>query len=77
MDALLNLTFGGSFFFVQRRLQEAKKDPEEYVGFFREYGQFLKEGVCTHFDYRDELAKVCTCPHSCTKEFDDVARCCV
>ena len=36
----------------------AKTDSEEYNNFFAEYGQFFKEGICTHFDHRDDLAKV-------------------
>ena len=37
----------------------AKKDEEGYTEFFNEFGQFFKEGICTHFDYQGELAKVC------------------
>lgn len=38
--------------------EEAKKRPEPYAEFFKNFGIFLKEGVATDFTYRDDLAKL-------------------
>lgn len=37
-----------------RLQEEAKKDPEQYDKFFKEFGTFLKEGACM-----DAINKVC------------------
>ena len=37
---------------------QAKKEPESYLDFFREFGQFIKEGVYTDFANKDEAAKL-------------------
>ena len=40
-------------------LQEQAKDaPEKYLGFWKEFGQFIKEGVHSDFDNKNELAKL-------------------
>lgn len=36
--------------------EEAKNDPERYAGFFRKFGSFIKEGIYTEFDSRNDLA---------------------
>ncbi|RLD05704.1 MAG: molecular chaperone HtpG [Chloroflexota bacterium] len=42
---------------VIRKLKEmASKDPEKYMGFWAEFGQFLKEGVAANDNNRDELS---------------------
>ncbi len=38
--------------------EEAKKRPEAYQEFFDVFGYFLKEGVATDFDYREDLSKL-------------------
>ncbi|EDY80592.1 Hsp90 protein [Verrucomicrobiia bacterium DG1235] len=38
--------------------EEAKKRPEQYAEFFKNFGVFLKEGVATDFTYRDDIAKL-------------------
>ncbi|MDQ8203824.1 molecular chaperone HtpG [Pelagicoccus sp. SDUM812003] len=38
--------------------EEAKKRPEQYAEFFKNFGIYLKEGVATDFTYRDDLAKL-------------------
>ena len=37
---------------------EAKSDADKYVGFFKEFGHFLKEGVVSDFTHRETLAKL-------------------
>jgi len=37
----------------------ARKDPETYkFEFFKEYGYFLKEGICNDFEFQDQLSKL-------------------
>ena len=44
---------------VVKFLQEqAKREPESYLDFFKEFGQFIKEGVYTDFANKDEAAKL-------------------
>ncbi|CAH0479771.1 unnamed protein product [Peronospora belbahrii] len=38
--------------------REATKDPEKFEKFFVEFGQFIKEGICTDFANKDALAKL-------------------
>jgi TNF receptor-associated protein 1 len=38
--------------------EEAKNDAEKYIGFFKEFGHFLKEGVVSDFTQREPLAKL-------------------
>ncbi|MBK1875533.1 molecular chaperone HtpG [Pelagicoccus mobilis] len=38
--------------------EEAKKRPEQYEEFFKNFGVYLKEGVATDLTYRDDLAKL-------------------
>ena len=38
--------------------KEAKSEPENYLAFFREFSRFIKEGICTDFDHKDQLAKL-------------------
>ncbi len=38
--------------------EEAKKRPEQYAEFFKNFGIYIKEGVATDFTYRDDLAKL-------------------
>ncbi|MDQ8180662.1 molecular chaperone HtpG [Pelagicoccus sp. SDUM812005] len=38
--------------------EEAKKRPEQYQEFFKNFGVYIKEGVATDFTYRDDLAKL-------------------
>ncbi len=38
--------------------EEAKKRPEQYEEFYKNFGVYLKEGVATDFTYRDDLAKL-------------------
>lgn len=37
---------------------EAKDNAEKYIGFFKEFGHFIKEGIATDFTHRDALAKL-------------------
>ena len=36
--------------------QEADKNVEQYNDFFEEFGHFIKEGVVTDFERRDDIA---------------------
>ncbi|MDP8207106.1 MAG: molecular chaperone HtpG [Candidatus Electryonea clarkiae] len=38
--------------------EEASFDPEKYVDFFRKFGMFIKEGVYSDFENRNDLAKL-------------------
>lgn len=38
--------------------QQSNKDPEKFDKFFKEFGQFIKEGICTDFSNKDALAKL-------------------
>jgi TNF receptor-associated protein 1 len=45
--------------FVSHLTQMAKKDPDKYkMEFYKEYSQFLKEGICRDFDFQESLAKL-------------------
>ena len=39
-------------------VQMAKKDEKKYEKFYKEYSTFIKEGMCTDFQHKDELAKL-------------------
>ncbi len=41
---------------IQKLKQMANKDPEKYLEFWVEFGQFLKEGVAANDDNREELS---------------------
>ncbi|KAI9316910.1 Hsp90 protein-domain-containing protein [Dichotomocladium elegans] len=47
---------------------EAKKDPAKYNEFFLDFGQFIKEGVCTDAMYKKDIAKLLRFESSATKE---------
>jgi HSP90 family molecular chaperone len=38
--------------------EEARKDPKKYNLFFDEFGMFIKEGVCTDFPNKEDIAKL-------------------
>ncbi|EEY69328.1 heat shock protein 75 kDa, mitochondrial precursor [Phytophthora infestans T30-4] len=38
--------------------RESTKEPEKFEKFFKEFGQFVKEGICTDFANKDALAKL-------------------
>ncbi|KUF97646.1 hypothetical protein AM588_10007560 [Phytophthora nicotianae] len=38
--------------------RESTKEPEKFEKFFQEFGQFVKEGICTDFANKDALAKL-------------------
>lgn len=46
---------------------EAKKDPAKYNDFFLDFGQFIKEGVCTDSMYKKDIAKLLRFESSTTK----------
>lgn len=37
---------------------ESKRDKEKYEKFFREFAQFLKQGVCTDLKWKEDIAKL-------------------
>lgn len=37
---------------------KAKKDVDEYKKFYKEFGNFLKEGACGDFNHKDQIAKL-------------------
>jgi len=41
--------------FIKYLKEEADKNPENYAPFWKNFGIFLKEGVTTDFEYREEL----------------------
>ncbi|KAE8994256.1 Chaperone protein [Phytophthora rubi] len=38
--------------------RQSTKEPEKFEKFFTEFGQFVKEGICTDFQNKDALAKL-------------------
>lgn len=38
--------------------QQSTKEPEKFEKFFQEFGQFIKEGICTDFQNKNSLAKL-------------------
>ncbi|CCI41117.1 unnamed protein product [Albugo candida] len=38
--------------------QQAIKEPEKYTEFYKEFNAFIKEGVCTDFKHKTDLAKL-------------------
>lgn len=38
--------------------EQAKRDEKEYLDFFREFGQYIKEGVCADFELKQDAAKL-------------------
>uniref|UniRef100_A0A7S1VQP1 Histidine kinase/HSP90-like ATPase domain-containing protein n=1 Tax=Sexangularia sp. CB-2014 TaxID=1486929 RepID=A0A7S1VQP1_9EUKA len=38
--------------------EEARTKPENYISFFKEFGSFLKEGICSDQAHKDDLAKL-------------------
>lgn len=50
---------------VIKRLEErAKKKPEEFAKFWRDFGNYLREGIATDFDNREALAPLFRCESS-------------
>jgi len=44
--------------------EEAQRDVEKYNNFFSEFGNFIKEGICTDFQYKEQLGKLLRCESS-------------
>jgi len=42
--------------FLKHLEREAKRDEEKHLEFFKMFGRFLKEGIATSFDHKDQLA---------------------
>jgi TNF receptor-associated protein 1 len=38
--------------------EESKKNPEKYSEFWEEFGSFLREGICTDFAFKEDIAKL-------------------
>lgn len=50
---------------VIKHLEErAKKNPDDYAKFWRDFGNFLREGIATDFENRDALATLFRCETS-------------
>lgn len=50
---------------------EAASDPDKYnAKFWKEYGSFIKEGICTDAKWKDELGGLLRCESSATGEGD-------
>ncbi len=54
--------------FLKFLKEEAKNDTEKYNGFWKSFGIFIKEGVTTDFEYRDELGELLRFQSSKSKE---------
>lgn len=45
--------------FISHLAQMAKREPQKYKDeFYREYGYFLKEGICQDHEFQDQIAKL-------------------
>lgn len=52
----LNKVLSGRFLkFLE---DESKNDADKYIGFFKEFGHFIKEGIVSDYTHRDALAKL-------------------
>ena len=38
--------------------EQSRKEPEKFAIFYKEYSQFLKEGICSDFQHKDAIAKL-------------------
>jgi len=38
--------------------EKAKREPEQYLTFFKEFGSFLQEGAISHHEHKDQIAKL-------------------
>ncbi|MFO8028183.1 MAG: molecular chaperone HtpG [Opitutales bacterium] len=54
--------------FLKTLEEKAKKEPEVYEDFWKNFGLFLKEGVTTDFTHRDQLLKLLRFESSYTEE---------
>jgi len=54
--------------FLKTLEEKAKKEPETYDDFWKNFGLFLKEGVTTDFTHRDQLLKLLRYESSYTEE---------
>jgi len=54
--------------FLKTLEEKAKKEPEVYDDFWKNFGLFLKEGVTTDFTHRDQLLKLLRYESSYTEE---------
>ncbi|MDF1815715.1 MAG: molecular chaperone HtpG [Verrucomicrobiales bacterium] len=52
--------------------KEAKSDPEKYGEFYEKFSRFLKEGVVTDFEHREDLAKLLRFESSMTEKGESV-----
>jgi len=43
---------------------ESKRDPQKYKQFWDEYGNFVREGACTDFAFKEDIAKLIRCESS-------------
>lgn len=48
--------------------EEASKETKKYTKFWHEFGNFIREGLCTDITYKEELAKLLRCESSATEE---------
>ncbi len=44
--------------FLKYMDEEAKKDPEKYLGFWKTFGIYIKEGATSDYEFQKELAKL-------------------
>ncbi len=44
--------------FIKYLKEEAKNNPEAYASFWKDFGIFIKEGVTTDFEYREQLGEL-------------------
>ena len=54
--------------FLKTLAEKAKKEPEVYDSFWKDFGLFLKEGVTTDFTHRDQLLQLLRFESSYTEE---------
>lgn len=52
--------------------EESRRDASKFNAFFLDFGQFLKEGMCTDSQHRKDIAKLLRYETSATKEGDMV-----
>ncbi len=59
--------------FLKYMDEEAKKDPEKYLQFWKTFGIYFKEGVTSDFEFKNELGKLIRFESSKSKENEPIA----
>ncbi len=59
--------------FLKYMDEEAKRDPEKYLQFWKTFGIYFKEGITSDFEFKNELGKLIRFESSKSKENEPIA----